>query len=201
MLAGSFLSFGGGAKSRARPYAGSKGSKRRQKSAKVQGFLGGRFYFLTIFYGFWFFCGGLIGFARKGSYVCLGVSVSLGVVLMLLGFAHLIEYNRGVKIELYLVLLPFSISSSTGIITFAIYGVQGGEPSKFVPLGMVGLVSSIAAALYALLLWRDFFSKKSSVSYNTYSYESLENSEQEVPRAGSSYDPWLPGSRDPLFER
>ena len=177
------------------PARGKRVSKRKGPSRffgkKTAGPWGGRFYFLTIAYGLWFLIGGIVGFARKRNYVCLGVSCSVGVLVLLIGFAHLIEYNRGVEIESYVVSLPLFTSFSLGIAMSVLYGISGDQVS-FVPFGLVGTVCCVASAVYLFLFVRDFARNPHYKSRNT---SSLDSSSR-----GSSYDPFLPGSRDPMFD-
>ena len=172
-------------------------SKRKSRQpVGPKGIAGGRFYFLTIFYGLWFLIGAFVGYARKRSYLCLGLSGSLGLVTILLGFGHLIEYNRGVVIEPFYATIPFLFSLSIGTFMTALYGI--GQP--FMPSGFVGISCDIATIIYGALIWRDFLREKNFLSRNTYNYEALPGADgRMVPKHGSAYDPWLKGSRDPLF--
>lgn len=172
-------------------------SKRKSRLAGgMKGPAGGRFYFFTIFYGLWFLVGAFVGFARKGSYLCLGLSGTLGLLMILLGFGHLIEYNRAVPIESIYATIPFFISMAIGSFMTAMYGI--GQP--FMPSGFVGISCDIATVIYGALIWRDFIRERNFFSRNTYDYVALADPDDaRVPKPGSTYDPWLKGSRDPLF--
>lgn len=177
-------------------------SKRKSLQSSLssgKGPLGGRFYFMTLVYGMWFLVGGLVGFFRKGSFICLGVSCGVGVLLLLLGFAHLIEYNRGIPIESIYVFIPFIISFVLGVKGSVIYGISGGHLS-FVPFGMIGVVGFTASAIYLYLFIRDFARNENFVSHNTYTYAPMHGNGRPVPQSGSSYDPFLRGSRDSPFD-
>jgi len=165
-----------------------KGRESGTGGRQLKGPWGGRFYFMTIAYGLWFIVGGIVGYARKRSFVCLGVSCGLGVMLVLLGFAHLIEYNRGVPIESYVVSLPLFVSFSLGIAMTVLYSISG-EHVSFVPFGLVGTVCCTATAVYLLLFIRDFARNRHFLSRNTF----IES------ERGSARDPFLPGSREPML--
>lgn len=171
-------------------------SKRKSRQVGMKGPAGGRFYFLTIFYGLWFLVGAFVGFARKGSYLCLGLSGVLGLLMILLGFGHLIEYNRAVPIESIYATVPFIVSMAIGTFMTALYGI--GQP--FMPSGFVGISCDIATVIYGALIWRDFIRERNFLSRNTYDYTAFADThDAQVPKPGLAYDPWLKGSRDPLF--
>lgn len=45
----------------------------------------GAYFYFTIPYGLFYLCGAFAGYAREKSYLCLGVSGSIGVVFIMLG--------------------------------------------------------------------------------------------------------------------
>ena len=124
---------------------------------------------------------------------------------MLLGFGHLIEYNRGVPIESFYAAIPCFISLVVGITMTTLFGLG----QAIMPSGFVGITCDVAFVIYAALMWRDFLRERNFMSRNTYKYEALGPADAAgsggggtrlVHRAVASHDPWLKGSRDPLFK-
>ena len=57
-------------------------------------------YFLyTIPYGIYYITGAIVGYARTKNLICLFVSGIAGILILLLGIGHFIEYRRGIEIE------------------------------------------------------------------------------------------------------
>ena len=113
-------------------------SKRKKKNGLPGEFLGGHSYIITILYGMFYICGAISGYIRSKSLLCLGISGSIGIVIILLGVGHLIEFSRGVRIEIIYNVGPLFISSAVGIIFLCFYGIGG----KYMPFGVVGITVS-----------------------------------------------------------
>lgn len=85
----------------------------RQKNPKRQpwkdrlDWVYGRYFFVTIPYGLYYLIGAFAGFGVTGNYFCLGISGGCGLVILILGIAHAVDYYRGVNIEAVYTALPF----------------------------------------------------------------------------------------------
>ena len=68
----------------------------------------GRYFLFTFFYGVVYISGAVVGFKKNRSLICLLVSGILGILYVLLGIGHGIDFYRpGVAIEAFYVVLPF----------------------------------------------------------------------------------------------
>jgi hypothetical protein len=62
----------------------------------------------TLPYGLFYIVGAGLGYAKTKNYFCLFISGFCGVLFMLLAIGHAIDYYRGVAVESYFVVIPFS---------------------------------------------------------------------------------------------
>ncbi len=71
-------------------------------------FVFGRYFFWTIPYGLFYLIGGIVGYSKTSNWFCLGISGGCGLILIVLGAAHSIDYYRGVNLEAIYLAIPFS---------------------------------------------------------------------------------------------
>jgi hypothetical protein len=68
----------------------------------------GRYFVFTFFYGLVYVSGAIVGYQKARSLICLLVSGILGIVYILMGIGHAIDFYRpGVYLEAFYVVLPF----------------------------------------------------------------------------------------------
>lgn len=123
------------------------------------------FYFFTLAYGLYYICGGVAGYVKMKSVLCICVSIPLGVLLMLLGLGHIIDCKRRVPIEPYYLGLPAVISFVVAVVFTCFHSIGG----KFVPSGLVAMNGWISFCLYVLFLTaeygKDLFNGKVNMQY------------------------------------
>ncbi len=68
----------------------------------------GRYFVFTLPYGLFYIIGAGLGYAKTKNYFCLFISGFCGVLFILLAIGHAIDYYRGVAVESYFVVIPFS---------------------------------------------------------------------------------------------
>lgn len=68
----------------------------------------GRYFFLTFPYGLFYIIGAAMGYNKTQNLFCLFISGGIGVLFVLLSLAHAFDYYRGVAVESYFVVIPFS---------------------------------------------------------------------------------------------
>ena len=125
------------------------------------------FYLYTLVYGLYYICGGIAGYVKMKSVLCICVSVPIGVVLLLLGIGHVIDCKRRVPIEPYYLGLPSFVSFVIAVVFTCFYSLGG----KVVPSGLVAMIGWISFCVYALFLTaeygKDLFNGKVNAQYFT----------------------------------
>ena len=129
-------------------------SYRRTKFIKVvEPLKKGAYFYFTIPYGLFYIGGAIAGYARDKSYLCLGVSGSIGVVFVLLGIGHMIDYHRtNVAIEAFFLLIPLLVSFIVMVLMACHYGIGAG----WMPSGFVAVAAGVGVAFYIYSFIRDF---------------------------------------------
>lgn len=72
-------------------------------------FIFGRYFFWTIPYGVFYLIGAAVGFGRTGNWFCFGISGGCGLLILILGIAHYIDYYRGVYLEAVYLAIPLGL--------------------------------------------------------------------------------------------
>ena len=129
-------------------------SYRRTKFIKViEPLKKGAYFYFTIPYGLFYIGGAIAGYVRDQSYLCLGVSGSIGVVFVLLGIGHMIDYHRtNVAIEAFFLLVPMFVSFIVMVLMACHYGIGAG----WMPSGFVAVAAGVGVAFYIWSFVRDF---------------------------------------------
>ena len=129
-------------------------SYRRTKFIKViEPLKKGAYFYFTIPYGLFYIGGAIAGYVRDQSYLCLGVSGSIGVVFVLLGIGHMIDYHRtNVAIEAFFLLVPMFVSFIVMVLMACHYGIGAG----WMPSGFVAVAAGVGVAFYIWSFIRDF---------------------------------------------
>ena len=71
-------------------------------------FIRGRYFVFTLPYSLFYIVGAGVGYSRSQNLFCLLISGFIGVLLLLLSIGHAIDFFRGVAIESFFVVIPFS---------------------------------------------------------------------------------------------
>jgi hypothetical protein len=129
-------------------------SYRRTKFIKVtEPLKKGAYFYFTIPYGLFYIGGAIAGYVRDNSYLCLGASGAIGVVFVLLGIGHMIDYHRhNVAIEAFFLLIPLLVSFIVMVLMSCHYGIGAG----WMPCGFVAVSSGVGVAFYIWSFVRDF---------------------------------------------
>lgn len=129
-------------------------SYRRTKFIKVvEPLKKGAYFYFTIPYGLFYIGGAIAGYVRDKSYLCLGVSGSIGVVFVLLGIGHMIDYHRtNVAIEAFFLLIPLLVSFIVMVLMACHYGIGAG----WMPSGFVAVAAGVGVVFYIYSFIRDF---------------------------------------------
>eukprot|EP00981_Chlorochromonas_danica_P014125 scaffold7410_cov169-Ochromonas_danica.AAC.10 len=85
----------------------------RRRDGKGKGWLKRRYFFFTVPYGLFYLVGGIVGYAKFHSFLCLLLSGGCGLVIFLLGVAHAVDHFRGAPSEFLFISIPFGESSNT----------------------------------------------------------------------------------------
>ena len=129
-------------------------SYRRTKFIKVvEPLKKGAYFYFTIPYGLFYIGGAIAGYVRDKSYLCLGVSGSIGFVFVLLGIGHMIDYHRtNVAIEAFFLLVPLLVSFIVMVLMACHYGIGAG----WMPSGFVAVAAGVGVVFYIYSFIRDF---------------------------------------------
>jgi hypothetical protein len=123
-------------------------SKRRGNEVHTPG----RYFIFTFFYALYFLVGAIAGYSKGSSKICLFGSGSCGIVTLLIGTAHCIDYYRGnVAIEKVYLLFPLLISLAVALLMSCFYGLG----AAFMPSGFVAICCWIAAVFYIYAVVKD----------------------------------------------
>jgi hypothetical protein len=102
----------------------------------------GAYFYFTIPYGIFYIGGAIAGWLKDSSYLCLGVSGSIGVVFVILGIGHMIDYHRkNVAIEAFFLLIPMIVSFIVMVLMACHYGIG----AAYMPSGFVATAVSAAS--------------------------------------------------------
>ncbi|XAR67458.1 hypothetical protein NMG60_11002228 [Bertholletia excelsa] len=97
----------------------------------------------TIPYGLIVVCGGIVGYARKGSTASLAGGVGSGLVLILAGYLSLKAFGRGKNSFLALILETACAATLTWVM-----GQRYSQTSKIMPAGVVAGISALMTGFY-----------------------------------------------------
>ncbi|XP_076901432.1 protein FATTY ACID EXPORT 6-like [Bidens hawaiensis] len=97
----------------------------------------------TIPYGIIIFCGGLIGFARKGSTTSLAGGVGTGLLLFLVSYLTLNAFHKRKNSWVGLILETVIAAALTWVM-----GQRYSETGKIMPAGLVAAISGLMTAFY-----------------------------------------------------
>ncbi|KAK6132886.1 hypothetical protein DH2020_008671 [Rehmannia glutinosa] len=97
----------------------------------------------TIPYGLLLVCGGVIGYAKKGSTASLGGGVGTGLLLVLAGYLSLQAYHKR-KNSYFALILELAIAA---MLTF-VMGQRYMQTGKIMPAGVVAGISVLMAGFY-----------------------------------------------------
>ncbi|KAL8033580.1 hypothetical protein ABFX02_13G168600 [Erythranthe guttata] len=97
----------------------------------------------TIPYGLLLVCGGVIGYAKKGSAASLGGGVGTGLLLVLAGYVSLQAFHKR-KNSYFAFILETAIA---GVLTW-IMGQRYMQSGKIMPAGIVAGISVVMTGFY-----------------------------------------------------
>ncbi|KAL6544464.1 Protein FATTY ACID EXPORT 5 [Orobanche minor] len=97
----------------------------------------------TIPYGILLVCGGVIGYAKKGSTASLAGGLGTGLPLILAGYLSLHAYHRH-KHSYFALILQLAVAA---ILTF-VMGQRYMQTGKIMPAGVVAGISVVMAVFY-----------------------------------------------------
>ncbi|KAL3636764.1 Protein FATTY ACID EXPORT 6 [Castilleja foliolosa] len=97
----------------------------------------------TIPYGLLLVCGGVIGFAKKGSTASLAGGAGTGLLLILAGYLSLQAFHKR-KNSYFALILQLAIAA---LLTF-VMGKRYAQSGKIMPAGIVAGISVVMALFY-----------------------------------------------------
>ncbi|XP_052179161.1 protein FATTY ACID EXPORT 5-like [Diospyros lotus] len=101
----------------------------------------------TIPYGLILVCGGLFGYARKGSTASLAGGVGTGLLLLLAGYLSLRAFGKRTNSYLALILETVCAAMLTWVM-----GQRYSQTSKIMPAGIIAVISALMTGFYVYKL-------------------------------------------------
>ncbi|XP_059664764.1 protein FATTY ACID EXPORT 5-like [Cornus florida] len=97
----------------------------------------------TIPYGLIMVCGGIVGYAKKGSTASLAGGLGTGFLLILAGYLSLKAFNK--RKNSYLALI---LETACAVILTWVMGQRYAQTSKIMPAGVVAVISALMTGFY-----------------------------------------------------